>query len=150
MEIEIRKMTHGDARLAAELEKECFSFPWSEDAILDELSNENAAFFSAYVDGRFAGHAGMITVLDEANVCNIAVSPDVRRNGVGRALTTALINECKDRGVSVLMLEVRAGNDGAIQMYKSLGFEKVGLRRGFYSRPREDGLLFNYYIKKDI
>lgn len=149
METEIKRMTPEDAPNAAALEEKCFPFPWSDGAIRDELDNGSAAFFSAFSDGKFVGHAGMITALGEGNVCNIAVDPSARRRGVGEALVKALIAEGKARYLNVIMLEVRASNAPAIALYKKLGFIEVGRRKNFYSRPREDGLLFNYYCKKD-
>lgn len=149
METEIKKMTPEDAPQAAALEEKCFPFPWSESAMQEELENGSAAFFSAFSGGEFVGHAGMVTALDEGNVCNIAVDPSARRQGVGTALVKALISEGERRDLGVLMLEVRASNASAIALYKKLGFIEVGRRKNFYSRPREDGLLFNYYYKKD-
>lgn len=149
METEIRKMTVGDAALAAALEEKCFPFPWSESAIREELENDGASFFSAFVGEKFVGHAGMISALGEGNVCNVAVDPSARRAGVGTALVSALIEEGRRRDLDVIMLEVRAGNEGAIALYKKLGFVEVGRRKNFYSRPVEDGLLFDYYFKKE-
>lgn len=149
METEIKIMTPEDAPAAAALEEKCFPFPWSENAIREELENGSAAFFSAWIGEKFVGHAGMITALGEGNVCNVAVDPSYRRRGVGEALVGALISEGERRDLDVLMLEVRASNAPAIALYKKLGFIEVGRRKNFYSRPREDGLLFNYYCKKD-
>lgn len=149
METEIRKMTASDASLAAALEEKCFPFPWSESAIREELENDGASFFSAWQDGKFVGHAGMICALGEGNVCNVAVDPSARRCGVGSALVSALIEDGRRRDLNVIMLEVRAGNDGAISLYRRFGFVEVGRRKKFYSRPVEDGLLFDYYFKKD-
>jgi len=147
--IEIVKMTSGDVPFAAALERECFSAPWSEQMINSEMANPEVSFFCAKRDGAFLGHAGMMTVLDEAHVYNIAVSPSARRQGVGRALVGALMCECEKNGVEILMLEVRASNTAAIRLYESCGFEKVGERKNFYSYPREDGLMYNYCFKKE-
>ena len=149
METEIRKMTEGDVPLAAALEEKCFPFPWSEDAIREELENEKASFFSAFSGGKFVGHAGMISALGEGNVCNVAVDPSARRRGVGTALVMALIEEGKRRDLDVIMLEVRAANSPAIALYEKLGFVEVGRRKNFYSRPTDDGLLYDYYFKKE-
>ena len=149
METEIKRMTPEDVPKAAALEEKCFPFPWSEDAITEELENEKASFFSAYADGKFVGHAGMISALGEGNVCNVAVDPSARRCGVGTSLVKALIDEGKRRDLDVIMLEVRASNAPAIALYEKLGFVEVGRRRNFYSRPIEDGLLYDYYFKKE-
>jgi ribosomal-protein-alanine N-acetyltransferase len=144
MNIEIRKIDADSAKLAAELEKMCFSEPWSEKAILEEA--ERGYFIAAYVDGVFAGYAGMTCVLDERDVCNIATVPQFRGMGVGKALTNALIESAKETGASVVMLEVRKSNSAAIALYEKAGFTLVGQRKNFYCLPREDALLYNYYI----
>ena len=144
MNVEIRKIDAESAKLAAELEKLCFSEPWSEKAILEEA--ERGFFVAAYADGVFAGYAGMLCVLDERDVCNIATVPAFRGMGVGKALTQALIESAKETGASVIMLEVRKSNAAAISLYEKLGFTLVGERKNFYTLPREDALLYNYYI----
>ena len=105
MNIEIRKIDAESAACAAELERLCFSEPWSEKAILEEA--ERGFFIAAYIDGEFAGYAGMLCVLDERDVCNIATVPHFRGKGVGMALTQALIESARESGASVIMLEVR-------------------------------------------
>jgi ribosomal-protein-alanine N-acetyltransferase len=144
MNIEIRKIDADSAKLAAELEKMCFSEPWSEKAILEEA--ERGYFIAAYLDGVFAGYAGMTCVLDERDVCNIATVPQFRGMGVGKALTDALIASARESGASVIMLEVRKSNAAAIALYEKAGFTLVGQRKNFYTLPREDALLYNYYI----
>jgi ribosomal-protein-alanine N-acetyltransferase len=144
MNIEIRRIDEEGAKCAAELEKLCFSEPWSEKAILEEA--ERGFFVAAYIDGEFAGYAGMLCVLDERDVCNIATVPEFRGKGVGRALTSALIESARESGASVIMLEVRKSNAAAIALYEKAGFTLVGQRKNFYTMPREDALLYNYYI----
>ena len=99
------------------------------------------------MDGVFAGHVGMLCVLDEGQICNLAVAPAFRRMGVGSALLDALKTEAARRGLAVLMLEVRASNTAAQALYEKSGFERVGVRRGFYANPREDAFLYNLYLK---
>ena len=77
----------------------------------------------------------------EADMMNIAVHPDFRRQGVARALILALIGELKKRGSRCLTLEVRASNDPARALYESLGFAHVGTRRNYYQNPKEDALI---------
>jgi ribosomal-protein-alanine N-acetyltransferase len=144
MNIEIRKMDAESAKCAAELEKLCFSEPWSEKAILEEA--ERGYFIAAYIGGSFAGYAGMTCVLDERDVCNIATVPEFRGMGVGKALTLALIESARETGASVVMLEVRESNAAAIALYEKAGFTLVGKRKNFYALPREDALLYNYYV----
>ena len=144
MNVEIRRIDAESARRAAALEKLCFSEPWSEKAILEEA--ERGFFIAAYIDGEFAGYAGMLCVLDERDVCNIATVPHFRGKGVGMALTQALIESARESGASVIMLEVRKSNAAAIALYEKAGFTLVGQRKNFYTMPREDALLYNYYV----
>ena len=142
MNIEIRKIDAESAKLAAGLEKLCFSEPWSEKAILEEA--ERGYFVAAYIGGAFAGYAGMTCVLDERDVCNVATVPEFRGMGVGKALVASLIESARNGGASVIMLEVRKSNAAAIALYEKAGFTRVGERKNFYTRPREDALLYNY------
>ena len=144
--IEIQKMTAASAKAAAELEAICFASPWSEDALLQMAENPNASFLCAVSDGVFAGYAGMLCVLDEGQICNVAVCPAFRRMGVGAALMKAQAETAKIRGLSFMTLEVRAGNLAAQGLYEKYGWEKVGVRKNFYQKPREDAFLYNYYV----
>ncbi len=145
MNIEIKRIDAESARMAAELEKVCFAEPWSEKAILEEA--ERGVFLAAFADGVFAGYAGMTQVLDERDICNVATVPEFRGKGVGKAIVSALLEDAKETGASVVMLEVRASNTAAIALYEKMGFTLVGKRKNFYSFPKEDALLYNYYIE---
>lgn len=141
MEILLAPMTKEDIPLVAELERECFSSPWTEKGLLQELSNEGAVFFTARKDGRVIGYMGMHCVLDECYIANIAVSTRQRRQGVGRLLLRYAEERAKERGCSFISLEVRVSNEGAIGLYLSEGYEKMGERRNFYSAPTENALV---------
>ena len=88
----------------------------------------------------------MLCVLDEGQICNVAVCPAFRRMGVGEALMAAQREIARSRGITVMMLEVRASNTAAQCLYEKLGWEKLGTRKNFYSSPREDALLYNLYL----
>ena len=147
MSIDILPMTKETAREAAELEKLCFPQPWSEKSLSDMASSENASFLCAFCEGAFAGYAGMLCVLDEGQICNVAVLPAFRRMGVGKALMEAQIEAARSRGLSFMTLEVRAGNLAAQSLYETQGWRKVGVRKNFYERPREDAFLYDYTIE---
>lgn len=125
----------------AELERLCFSEPWSEDGLRAELGNETARFLVAEQNGQVAGYAGMHAVCGEGYIANIAVFPAYRGRGVGRALLQGLIAMARRGQYAFITLEVRAGNRPAISLYESEGFRTVGVRKGFYSHPKEDGLI---------
>ena len=125
----------------AELEKICFSDPWSENSIASELENRLSLWVVAVDSGVLAGYVGSQTVLGWADMMNIAVAPEYRRQGIGERLVEELIRRLRENDVSCLTLEVRVSNLGAIAMYTKLGFAQVGLRPKYYHNPREDALI---------
>ena len=127
-----------------ELERVCFSLPWSREAFLPELRDPACFWLAVLTEDALAGYAGMRTVLDEGYISNIAVSPALRKRGFGMALVKALQREGAKRGLSFLTLEVRVGNREARRLYERAGFREVGLRPGYYEKPREDALLMTY------
>ncbi len=139
--MEIIAMRKGHTAVLAELERLCFSRPWSQASLEAEINNPNACFLVAVRGEEVLGYAGMHCVLDECYMDNIAVFPTWRHRGVGRALLTALECEAKKRGGTFLSLEVRPSNTAAVEMYKSMGFREEGRRREFYESPAEDGLI---------
>lgn len=141
MEILLADMTKEDIPFIAELERECFSSPWTEKGLSDELSNEGAIFFTAKKDGNVIGYMGMHTVLDECYVANVAVSARERRQGVGRLLLRYAEKKAREQGCSFISLEVRVSNESAIGLYLSEGYEKIGERKNFYSAPTENALI---------
>ena len=130
-DLELVPLTEDMLPRVLELEKLCFSLPWSRDAFLPELTDPACCWLAALTNGEVAGYAGMRTVLDEGYISNIAVSPALRKQGFGMALVQALKREGAIRGLSFLTLEVRVGNREARRLYERAG-------------PREDALLMTY------
>lgn len=137
----IRKMEIRDVKTIAELEKVCFSDPWSENSIASELNSCLSYWLIAEVDGKVVGYIGSQSVLDAADMMNLAVAPAYRRQGIGESLVNALVAYLQQKGIIALLLEVRASNDPAIALYKYLGFEQVGRRPNYYHHPKEDALI---------
>ena len=143
MRVRLEKFDARHVSGAAHLERACFSAPWTEDALREELDNPNALFLAA-VDtetGETAGYLGCHLILDEGYIANVAVSPERRREGIGSLLVHGLIQRAAEKGASFLTLEVRASNQPAIALYRACGFEPVGTRPNFYEKPKEDALL---------
>ena len=126
---------------AAALEKLCFSLPWPEELLRRALADPHQLWLGAVAGGRLLGYAGMQTVLDEGYVDNIAVDPAFRRRGVASALLGRMLEQARATGLAFLTLEVRESNLGAIALYERFGFRRVGRRRGYYEKPREDAIL---------
>ena len=136
--IEIVKMNESHVSAVAELEKQNFSEPWPEIAVRSELTNKLALWLVALEGDTVVGYVGSQTVLQEADMMNIAVADSHRRRGIARMLVEELIRQLD---AYQLTLEVRASNAGAIALYDSLGFTQVGLRKNYYRNPREDALI---------
>ena len=134
-------MNHQHVAQIAELEKICFSDPWSERSVAQELDNPLSFWLVCLEEERVLGYVGSQTVLGETDMMNIAVSPESRRTGIGEALLAALVEELKSRGSHCLSLEVRASNGAAIALYEKLGFSPVGRRPNYYRNPKEDALI---------
>ncbi len=130
----------------AEIEKACFHAPWSAAMLREELGK--GIFLVAEQDGAAAGYVGCQTVLDEGYITNVAVSPDCRRQGIGRALVAALKARAAQAGLAFVTLEARASNAPAIALYEGAGFRRVGVRRNFYTAPTEDAVLMTLYLKE--
>lgn len=126
-----------------ELEKDCFTIPWTEEMLVAELKSNLAHYFVAEDDGEIIGYAGMWKILDEGHITNIAVSPKYRRKGVGQMLLDRLMDFSNEFKLSKLMLEVRKSNDAARLLYSKNGFVKVGVRKKYYADNDEDAILMN-------
>lgn len=125
----------------AQLERICFSDPWSENSIRSEVSNPLSLWLVATDGDKIAGYVGSQSVLGWADMMNLAVAPEYRRLGIGENLVIELINRLKENHVTCLTLEVRLSNSAAIALYSKLGFLEVGRRPGYYHNPREDALI---------
>ena len=139
--IEIQKMTDAHVVQVADIEKLCFSDPWSEKSVASELNNPLSLWLVACSHATVAGYVGSQSVGDEADMMNVAVHPDFRRRGIAQKLVTELIKALSEKGVKSLALEVRESNAPAIALYKQLGFQQVGLRPNYYRNPKENALI---------
>jgi len=139
--MEIKNMTSAHIAQIAEMEKLCFSDPWSEKSIASELDNRLSLWLVALDGETVAGYIGSQSVLDAADVMNVAVHPDYRRQGIGEKLMLALTDTLREKGIKYLMLEVRQSNAPAIALYEKLGFTQVGLRPNYYRSPKESALI---------
>lgn len=139
--MEYVRMSQEHIEQIAELEKLCFSAPWSESSICSELNNPLSCWIVALDGQTVAGYVGSQSVLGEADMMNLAVSPVYRRRSIGEKLVEALIEHLRSQGVHCLTLEVRASNEAAISLYEKLGFFSVGRRPRYYSKPQEDALI---------
>ena len=134
-----------DAQFIAEIERSCFSTPWTVEQIIS--SEDTTVFFLAKDGEKVIGYGGMYTVLDEGYVTNIGVLPEYRRKGIGSKILKELINFSIEKSLSFITLEVRVSNVAAIELYKTFEFNEVGRRKNFYRNPTEDAFIMTRYFK---
>jgi ribosomal-protein-alanine N-acetyltransferase len=135
-------MEASDLDGVAALEELSFTSPWSKQALQEAWQNPNYIFAVAKTEkSQVVGYAGMLCVLDEGDILNVAVSPAFQRQGIGSRLMESLIAYAQERSIRAMTLEVRAGNQGAILLYERMGFQKAGIRKGFYDLPKEDAVI---------
>ena len=137
----IINMTANHVAQIAQLEKQCFSDPWSERSIASELDNKLSLWLVALSDDKVIGYVGSQSVMGESDMMNIAVHPEYRRQGVAEKLVLELVEALKKVGNKCLTLEVRASNIPAQKLYEKLGFQLVGKRPKYYHNPKEDALI---------
>ncbi len=131
----------------AEIEKACFAHPWTAAQIEEYYNNPNAYFFTAIEEDRVVGYIGTYMVMDECFITNVAVLPDYRGHGIGRALVERATTNAMNNGASFITLEVRTSNSTAIKIYEENGFFREGVRPGFYRDPDEDAIIMTRRFK---
>ena len=143
-EISIRQAKLYDVPAMARIERDSFDAPWSADEITkDVMAGGNVYVAVALCGEEKAGYGEIRIVAGEAQIYNIAIAPEFRRRGIGEALLMHLIDISSERGCSMVTLEVRAGNEAAMELYKKLGFKEVGRRKGYYAKGGEDAVLMD-------
>ena len=146
-EITIVSMGEQHVSAVAELEKLCFSDPWSEKSVRDELSNPLSLWLVALAGEKVVGYIGSQTAADESDMMNLAVLPEFRRDKIGSRLVDELISLLKQQGSQALFLEVRESNHSAIGLYEKMGFAVVGVRPNYYFHPKENAIIMRKELK---
>ncbi len=139
--IGVRPMHAEDASQVCELEKLCFSEPWSLNLIISGLNSRLDTYFVYKAEGKILGYSVVRILADEGEIQRIAVLPPYRRRGIGRKLMDAMIKFARSRGVCAIALEVRESNISARNLYISYGFKPEAIRRGYYHNPTEDAVI---------
>ena len=149
-EIVIRHAKADDLGRVGDIEQLSFTDPWSRQSFRALVGDDRVLFAVADVQpGEVAGYVVTWFVADEAEIANLAVTPDGRRHGVGAALLDAAVAEALRRGVRQIFLEVRESNVAARALYEGRGFSVMGRRRRYYRHPDEDALVLRRAIGSD-
>ena len=148
--IRIVPMTADHLDALEQLERTCFSRPWSRKMLAEELDNQCAAFLVAEDDqDHVVGYAGLQAVLDEGYITNVAVFPQYRRRGAAGKLLDVFLRFARANHLAFLTLEVRPSNAAAIALYTRFGFREAGRRRNYYDLPKEDALILTRTFEED-
>lgn len=140
--VRIRMMDLIDIDGVLEVENRSFSAPWTREAFHQEIvKNQFAYYFIATIKGKIVGYCGLWVVVENANITNIAVDPDYRKQGIGEALLKGAVDMAKMLGAENLSLEVRVSNEGAQHLYRKFGFQPGGTRKNYYTEDQEDALV---------
>ena len=131
-----------------ELERQCFSMPWTAEQLRGQMKDKLHEFIAAEaMDGAILGYVGMTYVIDEGYISNVAAAPANRRQGIGSRLVEALLKRAEELELAFVTLEVRESNEAAIELYKKYGFSQVGLRKNYYDLPKENAILMTKFLK---
>lgn len=139
--LEIRKMEASDLDQVAYLEQKIFSLPWTRQGLEDALKQDNTLYLVALKEQQVAGYCGLLRVLDEADITNVAVAEEYRGMRIGHQMLLKLLEEAVESGIKEFTLEVRESNQSARRLYKKLGFVEEGLRKNFYEKPIEHAVI---------
>ena len=146
--INIRQAKLYDVPAMARIERDSFGSPWSAEEITkDVTAGGNVYVAVAEYGGEKAGYGEIRNIAGEAQIYNIAIAPEFRREGIGEALLRHMIAKAEEDGCVLVTLEVRGGNDAAMALYHKLGFREVGRRKGYYAKGGEDAVLMDLDLR---
>ena len=142
MSLVFRRMAVADVPAAHQIDLLSFSLPWPERSMRYEVTDNPAArCWVAELDGHVVGVLILWVIVDEVHIATVATHPDFRRQGIAKGLLVEALREAHNEGAKAALLEVRAGNEAALKMYETFGFEAVGRRERYYKDNFEDAIL---------
>ncbi len=139
--LRIREMEAADVEAVSKLESETFSMPWSAKDFLEMVEADYACYYVSEIDGRVVGCCGIRNIAGVGEITNVMVAAGYRKKGIGKKMMEYMLEKAAKDGIGDCTLEVRVGNQAAIRLYESLGFQGEGVRPGFYDKPKEDALI---------
>jgi len=137
--VQVRAMREEDVDAVVAIETEAFSSPWQRDTFLELIGRPNLELLvMEHASEGIVGYAVLWCIMDQGELANLAIVPAMRSRGLGTRLLESVVDVARRRGVESLFLEVRDSNAVALELYRRFGFSQVGLRPGYYDRPKED------------
>lgn len=148
--LEIREVKETEIDQLCEMEAAIFRDAWSQNALLESWRQEHTCFLGAWKNQRMAGYIIFYKMYDEGEIARIAVREEFRRQGIAGSLFSELKKYCESVQILKILLEVREGNYSAISFYQKQGFVVDGVRKGYYSHPKENAVLMSCQIGKKL
>lgn len=145
----IRRMKEADLPTVRMIESQSFSNPWSDNAFRGEIQNTGVSFPLVVVrrpGNEVVGYIIYWHIRGDVQVNNIAVRPDCRGLGLGEAMMRFAIAKVRSAGAEFMTLEVRRSNTAAVKLYRKLGFEVLGSRRNYYTKPDENAYVMGLVL----
>lgn len=139
--VDIREMTLDDVEQVYHLEKSIFSIPWSKTSFENSIKGKDTLFIVAEKQEEIVGYLGMYLFSEEADISNVVVSKEYRRQHIAKRMLEYIFVQAKSRGVKNVTLEVRETNVAAIRLYERMGFSEAGIRKNYYKEPTENALI---------
>ncbi len=137
--MQVRAMRAEDVDAVVAIETEAFSSPWQKETFLELIGRRNLELLvMEHGSEGIVGYAVLWCVLDQGELANLAITPQMRGRGLGTQLLARVVQVAREHGVETMYLEVRESNEAALQLYQGFGFSQVGLRKGYYDHPKED------------
>ena len=143
--IRIRALAKEDVSQVLTIEKETFSMPWTKRDFEAVLTNAQNLYLVVEKEGEILGYCGLMAVLDEGQITNVAIKKEYRHQGLGQLMLEKLLREGENIGLTQYTLEVRESNQAARALYNRIGFIEAGVRPGFYDKPKENAVIMWYY-----
>lgn len=137
----IEELEEKDVEAVSKIEERTFSMPWSAKDFLQMINDENALYLAAKSDGVLIACCGVRNILGDGEITNVVVDEPYRARGIGSRMLSELLKKGKQMGIKAFTLEVRKSNEAAIRLYEKAGFVTEGIRKNFYEKPVEDGLI---------
>lgn len=141
----VRTLRQEDIAQVVEIENNTFSMPWTKRDFEAVLNHPQNLYLVVEKEGEILGYCGLMAVLEEGQITNVAVKKEYRHMGIGFCMMQTLLLEGQKMGLTAFTLEVRESNHSARSLYKKLGFTEAGIRPGFYDKPKEDAVIMWYY-----
>lgn len=148
-EMRFAMMRASDIEQVAGIEADAFPFPWTRGNFLDSLASAYPAWVMRAHDGKLAGYFLLMNAVDELHILNITVRPDLQGTGLGRMLLNKVTELAREAGMQSVLLEVRPSNQRALNVYRHVGFEQIGIRKSYYpagAAAREDAIVMRLLL----